>query len=212
MPPRADGTRRPHPLVRGEPDPRGPPLTLGRSMRHADGRRALTVPGTKGCARTDDARFEERRTKESAEQFAGIESARRCEPDQRARVGCDEPFRHATTASASSRTVSEVPVTTGTPSRDTCRMKSAILRPEKRAACPRGRLRSRNSAVASARRMPGSASSESSSRCTSSASGRCRLSTITGCSRASRSAADGLFFNSRTLKAFIPHPSSEPQL
>ncbi len=48
-----------------------------------------------------------------------MESLCRCEPDQRARVGYDEPFRHASTASASSRTVSAVPLTTGIPSRDT---------------------------------------------------------------------------------------------
>ena len=48
-----------------------------------------------------------------------IESLCRCEPDQRTRIGYDEPFRHASTASASSPTVSEVPLTTGIPSSDT---------------------------------------------------------------------------------------------
>ena len=75
--------------------------------------------------------------------------------------------------------------------------------PENLAACPSDKLSSRYSAVAIARRIPGAESSDSSSRCTSSASGRCRFRTMTGCSRASRSAADGLFFSSRTLTAFI---------
>ena len=48
-----------------------------------------------------------------------IESPCRRESDQRTRVGYDEPFRHASTASASSRTLSEVPLTTGIPSSDT---------------------------------------------------------------------------------------------
>ena len=48
-----------------------------------------------------------------------MESACRRQPDQRARIGYDEPSRHASTTSESSRTVSAVPLTTGIPSRDT---------------------------------------------------------------------------------------------
>ena len=48
-----------------------------------------------------------------------IESPRGGQPDQWACVGRDEPFRHASTARVSSRTVAEAPSTTGMPSWDT---------------------------------------------------------------------------------------------
>ena len=82
-------------------------------------------------------------------------------------------------------------------------MKSAIGLPESRAALPNDMPPSLYSAAAKAKRTPGSASNESSLRCTNNASGRWRFKTITGCSRASLSAAEGLLFNWRTLTAFI---------
>jgi hypothetical protein len=50
---------------------------------------------------------------------------------------------------------------------------------------------------------PGSDSSVSLSRWTSTASGSWRLSTTTGSSRAMRSASEGLFFNCLTVTVFI---------
>ena len=106
----------------------------------------------------------------------------------------------------SPRTLAAVPSTTGIPSCETYWMNSARGTPENRAALPREMLFSRYKAVASASRMPGSSRIESPSKCTTRASGRWRFSTITGFSCAARIAAEGLFFNSRTLTAFITSP------